>query len=72
MSKSARHISRGTPDDNTTSSTPPKLDPLALVLCASAGPPAWVTMFDPMLEELAASLVVSQSTGAVTPECLPT
>jgi hypothetical protein len=35
-----------------------ELDPLALVLCASTGPPAWVSV-DPMLEEITASLVVS-------------
>ena len=37
----------------------PEPDPLALALCVSAGPPALVVSFDPMLEELAASLVVS-------------
>ena len=46
-------------------------NPLALALCASAGPPAWVVSFDPMLEELAASLVVSRPMRAATPECLP-
>jgi hypothetical protein len=45
-----------TPDYATTST-----DPLALALCEGAGPPVWV---DPMLDELAASLVVSWSTGA--------
>jgi hypothetical protein len=45
---------------------------LALVLCESAGPPTWVVSFDPMLEELAASLVVIRPMGATTPECLPT
>lgn len=39
----------------------PKPDPLALELCACAGPPAWV---DPTLEELTASLVVTPLTGA--------
>jgi hypothetical protein len=47
-----------TPDfaDNTATST----DPLVLALCEDAGPPIWV---DPMLDELAASLVASRSTG---------
>jgi len=36
-------------------------DPLAVALCEGAGPPIWV---DPMLDELAASLVVSRSAGA--------
>lgn len=35
-------------------------------LCTTAGLPAWV---DPMLDELAASLVVSRTTGATTPRC---
>jgi len=37
----------------------PEPDPVALALCVSAGPPALVISFDPMLEELAAELVVS-------------
>ena len=45
---------------------------MALALCASAGPPVWVVSFDPMLEELATSLVVSRLMRAATPECLPT
>ena len=44
---------------------------MALALCVSAGPPALVISFDPMLEELAASLVVSRPMRAATPECLP-
>lgn len=39
----------------------PELDPLVAMLCEGAGPPAWV---DPMLDELAASLVMSRPTGA--------
>ena len=49
----------------------PEPDPVALALCVSAGPPALVISFDPMLEELAASLVVSRPMRAATPECLP-
>ena len=49
----------------------PEPDPVALALCVSAGPPALVISFDPMLEELAASLVVSRPVRAATPECLP-
>ena len=75
-SKPARDISRGTPADNATSSATIlcflEPDPLALALCASTGPPVWVGSFDPMLEELAASLVVSRPMSAATPECLPT
>jgi hypothetical protein len=37
------------------------VDPLALVLRECAGPPVWI---DPMLDEIAASLVASQSTSA--------
>ena len=74
-SKPARDISKGALADNATSSATIlcflELDPLALALCASVGPPAWVVSFDPMLEELAASLVVSQPMRAATPECLP-
>ena len=44
---------------------------MALALYMSAGPPALVIIFDPMLEELAASLVVSRPMSAATPECLP-
>jgi hypothetical protein len=49
-----------TPDyaDNAATST----DPLMLALCDGAGPPIWV---DPMLDELAASLVASWSMGAL-------
>jgi hypothetical protein len=36
-------------------------DPLAVSLCEDSGPPVWV---DPMLDELAASLVASRSTSA--------
>ena len=36
------------------------------------GPPTSVISFDPMLEELVASLVVSRPRRAPTPECLPT
>ena len=44
---------------------------MALTLCVSAGPPALVISFDPMLEELTASLVVSRPMRAPTPKCLP-
>ena len=37
----------------------PEPDPVALALCVSAGPPILVISFDSMLEELAASLVMS-------------
>jgi hypothetical protein len=47
----------------------PEPDSLALELCACAGSPAWV---DPMLEELAALLIVSRSVGALAPGCSPT
>ena len=40
-------------------------------MCVSAGPPALVISFDPMLEELAASLIVRRPMRAATPECLP-
>ena len=43
-------------------------DPLVLELCASSGSPAWV---DPMLEELATSLVVNL-VGVPAPRCPPT
>ena len=62
-----KDISTGAPADhadNAATSTAalcfPEPDLLALALCASAGPPAWVVSFDPMLEELATSLVVSR------------
>jgi hypothetical protein len=41
-------------------------------MCASVGPPAWVVSVDPMLEELATSLVVSQPARTPAPGCLPT
>lgn len=47
----------------------PEPDPLALELCAGAGPLTWV---DPMLEELTASLVVSRPAGPTTPRCYTT
>ena len=47
-------------------------DPLVLALCASAGPPAWVISFDPMLEDLAASLVMSRPASEPVPGCQPT
>ena len=49
----------------------PELDPLVLAMCVSAGPPALIISFNPMLEELAASLVMSRPMRAATPECLP-
>lgn len=49
-----------------------ELDLLALVLCASVGPLAWVVLVDPMLEELIVSLVLSRPAGDPTPRCLPT
>lgn len=49
----------------------PKSDPLVLALCASMGPRAWVVSVDPTLEELAASLVVSQQVEAIMPGCSP-
>jgi hypothetical protein len=61
-------------DDNTATAAAaaarcfPEPDPLALELCACEGPPAWV---DTMLKELAASLVVSPSVGALVPRCSP-
>jgi hypothetical protein len=45
--------------------------PLALVMCASVGPPTWVISVDPMLEELTASLVVNQPVRALAPRCWP-
>ena len=36
-----------------------KLDPLVEALCKGVGPPAWLDSVDPMLVELATSLVVS-------------
>lgn len=42
----------------------PGPDPLVVELCACEAPPAWV---DPMLKELAASLVMSPSAGAPAP-----
>ena len=64
-------IGTGAPADHTdnapTSTTAlsfPEPDPVALALCVSAGPPALVISFDPMLEELAASLVVSRPMSA--------
>jgi hypothetical protein len=50
----------------------PKPYLLALALCASVGPPVWVISVDPMVKELAASLVMSRPTGALVPGCLPT
>lgn len=58
-------------DNATTSATAHYLhaiDPLVLEMCVSAGHHEWD---DPMLEELVASLVVSQPVGAPTPRCLP-
>jgi len=40
-------------------------DPLAETLCVGAGPPTWLVSVDPMLDQLAASLVASRP--AVTP-----
>ena len=61
-----KDIGTGVPADhanNAATSTAalcfPELDLLALALCVSVGPPAWVISFDPMLEKLATSLVVS-------------
>jgi hypothetical protein len=39
-----------------------------LDLCESVEPPTWV---DTMMEELEASLVVSQPSGALVPRCQP-
>ena len=65
----------GVPADNATSSATIlcflEPDPLALALCASTGPPAWVVSFNLILDELAALLVVSRPMRAATPECLP-
>ena len=73
-----KEIGTGAPVDHTdrapTSTAAlsfPEPDTVALALCVSAGPPALVISFDPMLEELAASLVVSWPMRAATPECLP-
>jgi hypothetical protein len=44
----------------------PEPDPLALALCVSARPPTLVVSFDPMLEELAASLVMSRTLEAAS------
>jgi hypothetical protein len=44
----------------------PRPDPPVVELCACEGPLAWV---DPMLEKLAASLVVSPSAGAPASGC---
>ena len=35
-------------------------DPLVEALCEGTGPPAWVASVDPMLDELAASLIASR------------
>jgi hypothetical protein len=62
-------------DNATTSSATlcfPKPYLLALALCTSVGPPIWVVSVDPMVEELAASLVMSRPTRAPVPGCLPT
>jgi hypothetical protein len=45
-----------------------ELDPLVLAMCMAVGPPALVVSFDPMLEELAAVLVVSGALEATTAE----
>jgi hypothetical protein len=50
----------------------PELDPLVSAMCASTGPPAWVISVDPMLEELAASLIMSWPARTPTLGCLPT
>jgi hypothetical protein len=56
-------------DDNAATSATdiawyfPEPDPLVVELCTYVGPPAWV---NPMLEELAASLVVSPSRSTNT------
>jgi hypothetical protein len=41
-------------------------------MCVSAGPLAWVISVDPMLEELAASLIMSWLVRTLVPGCLPT
>lgn len=48
----------------------PELDPPVLALCTSARLPTWVVSNDPMLEELATLLIVSQPVGV--PKCPPT
>ena len=64
-------ISIGAPADtnNASPSTAARsfLEPdlLAEMLCVGAGPPTWLVLVDPMLDELAASLVASRP--AVTP-----
>jgi len=45
-------------------------DPLAEELCEGAGPPIWLVSVDPMLDELAASLVVSRPAVTPAPGCL--
>jgi hypothetical protein len=63
-------VSMGTPADFTDNAAAahysPEPDPLVLELCTGEGPPSWV---DPMLEELAASLVLTAE--ALATGCSP-
>jgi hypothetical protein len=69
-------ISMGAPaDTNDTSPSTATLrfletDPLAEMLCVRAGPPTWLILVDPMLDELASSLIVSQPAVTLAPGCL--
>jgi hypothetical protein len=63
--KLAMDISMGAPTDTngTSPSTATRRflepDPLAEMLCVGVGPPTWLILVDPMLDELASSLIVS-------------
>jgi hypothetical protein len=65
----------GMPADNTATSATTlsflEPGPLALVMCASVGPPTWVVSVDPMLEELTASVIVNRPVRALVPRCRP-
>jgi hypothetical protein len=60
--------------DDATASTAARYflepDPLAEALCEGARPLAWVFSIDPMLDELAASLVASRQAVTPAPGCL--
>jgi hypothetical protein len=75
--QAATDISMGAPVDYTgdaSASTAARCflepDPLAEALCVGAGPPAGLVLIDPMLDELAASLVVSRPAVAPALGCL--
>ena len=64
----------GAPTDYATASTAARgflePDPLAEALCEGAWPPVWLVSVDPMLDELAASLVASRPAVTPAPGCL--